>query len=113
VPRQLAASRAEAEWAVAVGELLRRAGARGVTLGVLAAASERAVAARAGLAALPRETFWRALWQRAPDMANELDAAERALYGSTASERDLLSAAQRLHHIAYPVSEERRRRNPQ
>ncbi len=113
VPRQVAASRAEVEWAVAVGELLRRAGARGVTLGVLAAASERAVAARAGLAALPRDTFWRALWQRAPDVAGELDAAERALYGSTASEKDLLSAAQRLHHIAYPVSEERRRRNPQ
>jgi len=109
MPRRTAAVRAEAEWAVAVGELLRRSGARSVTLGVLAAASERAVAARTGLAAQPRERFWNALWQRAPEVATELDAAERALWSSSASERDLLGAAQRLHHVAYPVSEERRR----
>ncbi len=109
MPRRTAAVRAEAEWAVAVGDLLRRSGARSVTLGVLASASERAVAARTGLAAQPRERFWNALWQRAPDVATELDAAERALWTSSGSDRDLLSAAQRLHHVAYPVSEERRR----
>ena len=109
MPRRTAATRAEAEWAVAVGELLRRAGARSVTLGVLAAASERAVAARTGLAPQPRERFWNALWQRAPEVASELDSAERALWTSSASDRDLLSAAQRLHRVAYPVAEERRR----
>ena len=109
VPRRTAAARAEAEWAVAVGELLRRSGARTVTLGVLAGASERAVAARTGLSAQPRERFWNALWQRAPEVASELDSAERALWTSSASERDLLDAARRLHHVAYPVSEERRR----
>ena len=113
VSRQVEASRAEAEWAVAVGELLRRAGARAVTLGVLAAASERAVAANTGLAVQPRERFWQALWQRAPQVASELDSAERALYGSSASEKDLLQAAQRLHRIAYPVSELRARRKQQ
>jgi hypothetical protein len=113
IPRQLEASRAEAEWAVAVGELLRRAGARAVTLGVLAAASERAVAAHTGLSVQPRERFWHALWQRAPDVAQELDSAERALYGSSGNEKDLLQAAQRLHRIAYPVSELGRPRNPQ
>ena len=113
IPRRAEASRAEAEWAVAVGELLRRAGARAVTLGVLAAASERAVAANTGLAVQPRERFWQALWQRAPEVAQELDSAERALYGSSASEKDLLQAAQRLHRIAYPVSELHRRRTPQ
>ena len=112
VPRVAQASRAEAEWAVAVGELLRRAGARAVTLGVLAGASERAVAARAGLAVQPRERFWQSLWQRAPDVAAELDSAERALYSSAQGEKDLLHAAQRLHRIAYPVSEERRRPRP-
>ncbi len=111
IPRRVAASRAEAEWTVAVGELLRRAGARAVTLGVLAAASERAVAAHTGLSVQPRERFWQALWQRAPEVAQELDSAERALYGSSASEKDLLQAAQRLHRIAYPVSELRGRRN--
>jgi hypothetical protein len=108
-PRRSAAARADAEWAVAVGELLRRSGARSVTLGVLASASERAVAARTGLAVQPRERFWSALWQRAPDVAGELDAAERALWTSAGSEKDVLDAARRLHHIAYPVSEERRR----
>jgi hypothetical protein len=113
IPRRAEASRAEAEWAVAVGELLRRAGARSVTLGVLAAASERAVAANTGLPVQPRERFWQALWQRAPEVAQELDSAERALYGSSASEKDLLQAAQRLHRIAYPVSELRGRRTPE
>jgi hypothetical protein len=110
VPRPAEASRLEAEWAVAVGELLRRAGARAVTLGVLARASERAVAAQTGLPVEPRERFWQSLWQRAPDIASRLDGAERALFGSERSEKDLLAAAQRLHGIAYPVSEERRGR---
>ncbi len=110
VPRAAEASRLEAEWAVAVGELLRRAGARAVTLGVLARASERAVAVQTGLPVEPRERFWQSLWQRAPDIASRLDSAERALFGSERSEKDLLAAAQRLHGIAYPVSEERRRR---
>ena len=110
VPRPAEASRLEAEWAVAVGELLRRAGARAVTLGVLARASERAVAAQTGLPVEPRERFWQSLWQRAPDIATRLDSAERALFGSERSEKDLLAAAQRLHGIAYPGSEERRRR---
>ena len=110
VPRPAEASRLDAEWAVAVGELLRRAGARAVTLGVLARASERAVAMQTGLPVEPRERFWQSLWQRAPDIASDLDSAERALYGSEKSEKDLLAAAQRLHGIAYPVSEERRPR---
>lgn len=108
VPRPAEANRADAEWAVAVGELLRRSGARAVTLGVLARASERAVATQTGLPVEPRERFWQSLWQRAPDIATRLDGAERALYGSEKSERDLLAAAQRLHAIAYPATEEKR-----
>jgi hypothetical protein len=108
MPRKTAAARVDAEWAVAVGELLRRAGARSVTLGVLASASERAVAARTGLAVEPRERFWAALWQRAPVVAGELDGAERALWTSAGTERGLLDAARLLHRIAYPVAEERR-----
>ena len=110
VPREAPASRAEAEWPVAVGELLKRSGARALTLGVLAGASERAVAAHTGLVLQPRERFWQALWQRAPEVARELDSAERALYGSASTEKDLLQAAQRLHRIAYPVTERERRR---
>jgi hypothetical protein len=102
-------ARADAEWAVAVGELLRRSGARALTLGLLANASERAVAARTGLPAQPRERFWNALYARAPELAGELDQAEHALYSSAGGDAELLSAAQRLHNIAYPPARERRR----
>ena len=112
IPRPAETARADAEWAVAVGELLRRSGARAVTLGVLANASERAVAARTGLPLKPRERFWNALWVRAPGLAADLAAAETALYSSAGGEADLLKAAQRLHEIAYPNSPERHRLRP-
>jgi hypothetical protein len=107
ITRQEEAPRAEVEWAAAVGELLRRSGARDVTLGMLATASERAVAARTGLPLQPRERFWNALWIRAPELASELAEAEHALYGSRGGDAELLNAAQRLHHVAYPAAPER------
>ena len=109
IQRPAEVARADAEWAVAVGELLRRSGARALTLGLLANASERAVAARIGLTVQPRERFWNALYARAPELAGELDQAERALYSSAGGDAELLSAAQRLHNIAYPPARERRR----
>jgi hypothetical protein len=107
IPRPVEAARADAEWAVAVGELLRRSGARALTLGMLANASERAVAVQTGLPAQPRDRFWNALYARAPELAAELADAERALYGSAGGDAELLSAAQRLHRIAYPPARER------
>ena len=104
------AARADVEWAVAVGQLLRRSGARAVTLGLLAVATERAVAARTGIPLQPRERFWNALWVRVPGLAAELAEAETALYASTANEADLLKAAQRLHQIARPVASDARGR---
>ena len=112
IPRRAEATRADVEWAVAVGQLLRRSSARAVTLGLLATATERAVAARTGIPLQPRERFWNALWVRVPGLAADLAEAENALYASAASEPELLAAAQRLHHIAHPVAEERRRRVP-
>jgi hypothetical protein len=112
IPRPAEAARADVEWAVAVGQLLRRSSARAVTLGLLASATERAVAARTGIPLQPRERFWNALWVRVPGLAADLAEAENALYASAASEPELLEAAQRLHHIAHPVAEERRRRGP-
>jgi len=109
IPRAAELARADTEWAVAVGELLRRSGARALTLGMLATASERAVAARTGLPAQPRDRFWNALYARAPELAAELADAERALYGSAGGDAELLTAAQSLHRIAYPPSPERRR----
>ena len=78
-----------------------------MTLGLLATATERAVAARTGLHMQPRERFWNALWVHAPELASELAAAEETLGRSGSSDGDLLSAARRLHHVAYPVSERR------
>jgi len=109
IPRAAEVARADTEWAVAVGELLRRSGARALTLGMLATASERAVAARTGLPAQPRDRFWNALYARAPELAAELADAERVLYGSAGGDAELLTAAQRLHRIAYPPTPVRRR----
>ncbi|HSP09283.1 MAG TPA: DUF4350 domain-containing protein [Candidatus Dormibacteraeota bacterium] len=103
IPRPADAGRSDAEWSVAVGQLLRRSSARALTLGLLASATERAVASRTGLPLQPRERFWNALWVRAPELAAELAEAENTLHSSSATEADLLSAAQRLHRIAHPV----------
>jgi hypothetical protein len=104
IPRPAEAARADAEWAVAVGRLLRRSSARGVTLGLLAQATERAVATRTGIPLLPRERFWNALWMRVPELAAELAEAENALHSSAVGEAELWRAAQRLHRIAHPPS---------
>lgn len=109
VERPAQTARSAVEWSVAVGELLRRSSAREVTLGLLAAATERAVAARTGLPLQPRERFWNALWVRAPGIAADLAEAENKLHESAASERGLLAAAQRLHQIAHPSASVGRR----
>jgi uncharacterized protein DUF4350 len=102
VGRPAEVARSDAEWSVAVGQLLRRSGARAVTLGVLANATERAVAARTGLPLQPRERFWNALWVRAPEVAGELAQVESTLHAASADEHALLKAARRLHDIAHP-----------
>jgi hypothetical protein len=108
VGRPAEVARSDAEWSVAVGQLLRRSGARAVTLGVLANATERAVAARTGLPLQPRERFWNALWVRAPEVAAELAKVESTLHAAAADEHALLKAVRRLHEIAHP----RTRRTP-
>src|SRR5207245_9858268 len=95
-------ARSDAECSVAVGQLLRGSSARAVTLGLLATATERAVASRTGLPLQPRERFWNALWVRAPEVAGELAEVETSLYAAASTESDLLNAARRLHAIAHP-----------
>jgi len=112
IPRPAEAARTDVEWAVAVGQLLRRSSARAVTLGVLAVATERAVAVQTGIPLQPREHFWNALWVRVPGLAADLAEAENALYSSAASEPELLRAAERLHRIAHPVAAGKRGRTP-
>jgi hypothetical protein len=96
--------RTDAEWAAAVGRLLKRSSARAVTLGLLAGATEREVATRTGLPLQPRERFWNALWVRAPEVAAELAEVENSLHRASATEAELLTTAQRLHRIAHPIS---------
>ena len=108
IPRPAEVARVDAEWAVAVGQLLRRSSARAVTLGLLATATERSLATRTGIPLQPRERFWNALWVRVPEIAADLAEAENALMASASTEHDLLKSAQRLHRIAHPVPEERR-----
>jgi hypothetical protein len=106
VPRPAEIARSEAEWSVAIGELLRRSRARSVALGLLATATERAVAARTGLPLQPRERFWNALWVRAPQVATDLAEVEnslQALNNAAVSEREVLNVARRLHRIAHPT----------
>ena len=107
VERPAEVARSDAEWSVAVGQLLRRSSARGVTLGLLANATERAVASRTGLPLQPRERFWQALWVRAPEVAGELAEVESSLSAASGSEQDLLNAARRLHQIAHPAQSPR------
>src|ERR1700694_4981673 len=103
IPRPTEVARTDVEWAVAVGQLLRRSSARTVTVGLLATATERAVAVRIGLPVQPRERFWNALWVRAPEIAADLADVENSLHASGSSEPDLLRTAQRLHRIAHPA----------
>jgi hypothetical protein len=110
VERPAEIARSDAEWSVAVGELLRRSSARGVTLGLLAGATERAVASRTGLSLQPRERFWQALWVRAPEVAGQLAEVENSLHAASGHERDLLDAARKLHQIAHPAPSPRLRR---
>jgi Domain of unknown function (DUF4350) len=103
IERPAEVARSDAEWSVAVGQLLRRSSARSVTLGLLAHATEREVAAQNGLPMQPRERFWNALWVRAPEVARELAEIEDSLHAAPVGEGDVLDAARRLHRIAHPV----------
>ena len=100
--------RSSAEYARAVGTLLRRAGARATTLGVIGEATRRALAARIGLGhGVPAGQLEKVLTQRAPELGQELLAAEAAASAGGQSERAMLEAARRLHDLAYPSAEKK------
>lgn len=107
VERPAEIPRSDVEWAVAVGQLLRRSSAREMTLGLIASATERAVASYTGLPVQPRDRFWQALWVRAPEVAAELAEVETSLRTLAATEDDLMHTAERLHRIAHSVARRR------
>jgi len=92
--------RSSAEYVQAVGHLLQRSRAVGVTAEVLRDATRRALARRHGIGATGA-AFERSLAQRAPQEAEELAAAEVQL-SAAGAEDALLAAARRLRAVAYP-----------
>jgi hypothetical protein len=102
-----ARDRSSAEYAEAVGTLLRRARARATTLAMLDDATRRSLAGRVGLShGTPPDQLATVLQTRAPELARELAAAEAAA-GEARSERALLDAARLLHSLAYPSARKR------
>jgi hypothetical protein len=98
--------RSSAEYAVAVGSLLHRTGARRVTLEALLSATRRAVAQRVGLGGdVSSDRLNATIAQRAPAAAEALARAERELEGASTSEAEVLKMARRLHDVAYPLKE--------
>jgi hypothetical protein len=93
--------RPSSEYVRAVGRLLRRAGARGLTADVLLGATRGALAQRVGLGK-PGDRLEGVLKQRAPALAADLERVEAALPDAAASEEALLAAAGAMHSLAYP-----------
>jgi hypothetical protein len=105
IPLRSRDDRSTAEYAVAVGSLLHRTGARRVTLEALLSATRRAVAQRVGLGGdVPSDRLNATISQRAPAAAAELARAERELEPASVSEAEVLKMARRLHDLAYPLS---------
>jgi hypothetical protein len=105
IPLRAREDRSTAEYAVAVGSLLHRTGARRVTLEALLSATRRAVAQRIGLGGdVPSDRLNATIEQRAPAAAAELARAERELEWASTSEEQVLNMARRLHDLAYPLS---------
>ena len=107
IPLRAREDRSTAEYAVAVGSLLHRTGARRVTLEALLASTRRAVAQRVGLGGdVPSDRLNATIAQRAPAAAEALARAERDLEGASMSEVEVLRMARQLHDLAYPSLKE-------
>jgi hypothetical protein len=104
IPIRGPADRSSAEYARAVGAMLRRARARRVSLGVMVDSTRRALGERSGLGHnAPPERVGQVLAQRAPLLARELERAEAAA-ATAGSDAAFLDAARRLHGLAYPTA---------
>jgi hypothetical protein len=107
IPLRAREDRSSAEYAVAVGSLLHRTGARRVTLEALLSSTRRAVAQRVGLGGdVPSDRLNATIAQRAPAAADALARAERDLEAASMSEVEVLRMARQLHDLAYPSLKE-------
>ena len=106
LPLSPSGGRPVTDYTGAVGALLRRSRARGLTLEVVDLATRRAVAERVGLGRdAAHGDLPRLLRERAPAIAESLADAEAGLEAAKRSEGSLLAAARALHHLSYPVEE--------
>jgi hypothetical protein len=97
--------RSAAEYAAAVGHLLRQAGGRSLVLKVLSEATRRSLATRLGLGRdVPLTRLDEVLARRAPDIAERYQGAAEEALRAGESEAALLAAARRLHDLAYPMA---------
>lgn len=107
-PRLAPASRrgrSAAEYAVAIGHLLRQAGGRSLALRVVSDATRRALAARLGLRSdVSLARLDEVMARRAPGLAADYRQAAAGAEAAGASERGLLATARRLHDLAYPMA---------
>jgi hypothetical protein len=112
VPIAGSRDRSTAEYPAAIGSLLRRAGARQVTLGVLAAGARRAVAERLGLGRdVQDRRFPETLARRAPELAARLAETESRI-PTAVTDRDVLAVSRELHELAYPPDPKKEKETP-
>jgi hypothetical protein len=86
--------------------MLRRAGARGVTLQTLSSATRRRLAERLGLSrggSAPEIDM--ALTRRAPELAARMSMLTSRLNEGERSDKGFLALARELHSLAYPSRE--------
>ena len=97
-----AGDRSSAEYARAVGSLLRRSGGRRVTLDELIRVTRRSLAAQLGIGGDPQSgDFPAVVAQRSPATAAALLEAERRA-AQVRDDAEMVAAARALHGLAYP-----------
>lgn len=103
VPLISSIDRSTAEYASAIGSLLRRTGARQLTLSVLAAGARRTVAERLGLGRdVQDKRFPEMLARRAPEVAARLAGTESRIPTAT-TDGAVLDISKELHQLAFPA----------
>ena len=108
LPAAGAGARSAAEYAAAVGHLLRQAGGRALALKVVSDATRRALAHQLGLGSdVPLTRLDEVLVRRAPAIAEKYAGAAAEAERAGRSESALLAAARRLHDLAYPMARPR------
>jgi len=104
IPLVPSADRSSAEYASAIGSLLRRTGARQETLDVLAAGTRRAVAERLGLGRdVQDRRFPEMLARRSPETAARLARVQTAIPIAT-TDREVFAVSRELHELAFPAT---------